>query len=243
MNRNWARLARASGRVCARLAFLALWLFASRAHAAAPLPASESELAFVVYPAVTPGPHPVTVVLHGMCGEPLRTCAHFAPEVTKREHLICPRASNRCEGGGASWASRGFVGPIQAAVRRAELQLGPLVDREAGRTLIGYSLGAYRAAALLQQVGSDYRRAMLIGARLVMEPRLFRDGSSTRLVLAAGAWDMTFAPLQREAARLTRAGVTVRFESLGAVGHALTPSFQSHLESALRWLNDLGSVG
>jgi predicted esterase len=238
MDRACARRERARAKVCAWLAFTAILLFAPLAHAFIELPGSASELGAVVYPATLPGPHPVTVVLHGMCGEPLRTCAHFAEQVTKREHLICPRASQRCNGAGASWPSQGFAEPLERAVTRAEARLGALVDSATGRTLIGYSLGAYRAAELLQQDGNKYSRAVLIGARLAMQPRRLRASGVTRLVLAAGAWDMTFTPLQREAARLGRAGTPVRFLSLGPAGHALAPTFGRYLEEALDWLED-----
>lgn len=242
MDRACPRRTRAWAKVCAWLAFAALSLFASPAGAVFELPGGADELGVVVYPATTPGPHPVTVVLHGMCGEPVRTCAHFAELVTKRAHLICPRASRRCDGAGASWPTQGFARPIERAVARAEQELGPLVEPAVGRTLIGYSLGAYRAAELLQQTGHAYSRAMLIGARVVFEPRRLRASGVKRLILAAGAWDMTYAPMQREATRLARTGASVRFLGLGPVGHAFTPRFGSYLEEALGWLDEPDSV-
>lgn len=234
--------ARTRAKVCALLWFLAAWCVVGRAQAVVELPASEQELAVVLYPAATPGARRVTVVLHGMCGEPRNTCAHFAAQVTKDEHLVCPRARQRCEGAGASWPAQGFAEPIERAVARAEAVLGDRVERGVGRTLIGYSLGAYRAAELLQRGGGDYRRALLIGARLSMDESRLRRGGLERLVLAAGAWDMTYSPMQREAARLAKTGTFVRFLSLGAVGHAFAPSFGRYLEEARGWLAEDGSV-
>jgi predicted esterase len=224
-------------KVCA---WLALSLSSATSHAAdvvLELPAQGGELGVVIYPARAPGAHPVTVVLHGMCGEPLRTCRHFAEQVTRDEHLICPRASVRCAGGGASWPQTGFAEPVERAVLRAEAQLGERLERGAGRTLIGYSLGAYRAAQLLEHAGGRYPRAMLIGARVSLDARRLREGGVERLVLSAGAWDMTYLPLQREAARLSRAGFGVRFLGLGPVGHAFTPGFAPYLEQARAWLS------
>jgi predicted esterase len=205
--------------------------------AALELRGEDGELDVVIYPAKRPGARPVTVVLHGMCGEPRRTCAHFAEQITEREHLVCPRANRRCDGGGASWSQVDFAAPVGRAVARAESALGDRVDVSGGRTLIGYSLGAYRAAELLQQPSAGYRRALLIGARVVLDSRRLRESGVTRVLLAAGAWDMTYQPMQREAVRLTRAGVSARFLGLGPVGHAFTPSFGRYLERACAWLS------
>lgn len=226
-------------KVCALLALSSWCAKAEAADAAFELPAASGELSVVIYPAQVPGARRVTVLLHGMCGEPRRTCAHFAAEVTRDEHLICPRASVRCEGGGASWPQSGFAEPIERAVLRAEAELGERVQHSGGRTLIGYSLGAYRAAQLLEHGAGQYPRAMLIGARAVLDPRLLRENGVERLLLSAGAWDMTYQPLQREAARLSRAGLRVRFLGLGPVGHALTPGFAPDLDQARSWLSEL----
>src|SRR6188768_4052554 len=117
-------------KVCLLLA-LALGLLVSKpARAAEPLLLAESEgqPGVVVYPAQTPGLHRVTVLLHGMCGEPANACRHFAEQVTAQEHLICPRASRRCDGGGSTWPERGFEQQIEAAVQRAARALGQSVD-------------------------------------------------------------------------------------------------------------------
>jgi predicted esterase len=224
-------------KVCLRLAF-ALALLVSGPAQAAPLALepSEGELGVVVYPALGEGAHRVTVVLHGMCGEPLNTCAYFAEQVTRREHLVCPRASQRCQGGGASWPQSGFEQQIERAVLRAEAALGASVDSAHGRTLIGYSLGAFRALELAQRGGGKYPRVMLLGARINPSPKLLRENGVERLLLGAGAFDMTYEHMQRQAERLSRRGVSSRFLGLGRVGHAFTPSFAAYLPQALAWL-------
>jgi predicted esterase len=227
----------AQAKVCLLLAF-ALVFFSSRLATAAPfeLEAGPGELGVVVYPATAPGPHRVTVVLHGMCGEPLNTCQHFAGEVTSSEHLVCPRASQRCDGGGASWAQVGFERQIERAVARAEAALGESLDASQGRTLIGYSLGAFRALELAQHGAGKYPRVMLLGARINPNPKLLRESGVERLLLSAGAFDMTYEHMQREAGRVSRHGVSSRFLGLGKVGHAFTPSFSAYLPQALAWL-------
>ncbi len=222
----------------------AAWQLETHAASGQPLElvGSEAELGVVVYPARNPGRQRVTVVLHGMCGEPRNTCRAFETEVTRTDHLVCPRANRPCRDGGASWAQVGFQEPLERAVERAEAALGELVQLEGGRTLIGYSLGAYRALELAQHGASKYPRVMLIGAKVQVSPRRLRDNGVERLLLSAGAWDMTYDPMRREAQRLTRSGVRTRFLGLGPVGHAFAPSFADHLRKALDWLQTDPSV-
>src|SRR5689334_13934441 len=111
------RVFRAKAKVCW---FVALWLVWTRSANARPfeLPASDGAPGVVVYPAESAGPHRITVVLHGMCGHAENICRIFASEATAGEHLICPRATSQCEGGGASWSQKGFAESIEQAVQR-----------------------------------------------------------------------------------------------------------------------------
>lgn len=223
-------------KVCLLLLLLATLVSKSARAEPFELDATADELGVVVYPASTPGVHRVTVLLHGMCGEPRNTCSHFAAQITEHEHLVCPRASQRCEGGGASWPQLGFASQIERAVSRAESALGTRLDPSAGRTLIGYSLGAFRALELAQQGAGKYPRVMLLGARIHSDPARLRTSGVERLLLGAGAFDMTYEHMQREAQRVSRRGISARFLGLGRVGHALTPSLGSYLPEALAWL-------
>jgi predicted esterase len=242
MGHGFRRRPGAKAKVCLLLAVLLGLLVSTSARAAAPftLAETESEPGVVVYPAQTPGAHRVTVLLHGMCGEPENACSHFAPQVTRDEHLICPRASRRCDGGGSTWPQSGFEQKIEQAVQRAMAVLGDKVDQTRGRTLIGYSLGAYRALELAQHGAGKYPRVMLIGARILANQKLLRANGVERLLLSAGAWDMMHEPMRRETERLVRGGFTTRFLGLGPVGHAFTPSLQEYLPEALRWLKEPG---
>lgn len=230
-------------KVCLSFALLAGLLVAKPARAAASfsLDESEGQPGVVVYPAQTPGLHRVTVLLHGMCGEPANACSHFAEQVTASEHLICPRASRRCDGGGATWPQTGFEPQIERAVSRALEALGALgqgVDETRGRTLIGYSLGAFRALELAQRGAGKYPRVMLIGAKILPSQKLLRKSGVERLLLSAGEWDMMNPHMRAETARLLRGGFTARFLGLGPVGHGFTPSLQNYLPAAFAWLNE-----
>jgi predicted esterase len=192
----------------------------------------------LIFPARVSGPRPITVVLHGMCGEPSRTCSHFAEQVTATANLVCPRASERCAGGGVSWPQAGFAQAVEAAVARAKLALPEPADDEHGRTLIGYSLGAYRALDIAQSTPGKYPRVMLIGAKISLNQRRLAENGVRRVLLSAGGWDMMHDPMQREAQRALRTGIVARFLDLGPVGHTFTPSFAGYLPTALSWLSE-----
>jgi predicted esterase len=244
MGHGYSRLRGAKAKVCLLLALAVAFLSSRPAAAATPFELSETdaEPGVVVYPAQTSGVHRVTVLLHGMCGEPANACRYFASQVTADEHLICPRASRRCDGGGSTWPQTGFEGSIERAVQRAEAALGE-VDEAHGRTLIGYSLGAFRALELAQHGAGKYPRVMLIGAKILPSQKLLRQNGVERLLMSAGSWDMMHDHMRRETDRLVRAGFTTRFLGLGPVGHAFTPSFAEYLPQALSWLKESSVAG
>ncbi|HVY30906.1 MAG TPA: hypothetical protein VHB79_30310 [Polyangiaceae bacterium] len=233
----WRRFG-AKAKVCLLVALSLAW---ARSASARPfeLPAGDGAPGVVVYPAESDGPRRITVVLHGMCGHAENICRIFASEATAGEHLICPRATAQCEGGGASWPQKGFAESIEQAVQRAKLALGGRVDESQGRTLIGYSLGAFRALELAQHGEGKYPRVMLVGARINPSFKLLRESGVERLLLSAGAWDMTHDHMRRESTRLSHAGLATRFLALGPNGHAFSPRFgEDYLPEAWRWLVD-----
>lgn len=257
MERQRARRFGVKAGACAVTGMAACLVFANRASAdastsispaavesaplsAIELPATRDSPGVAIFPARGPGAHPITVLLHGMCGDAARACGHFANEVTRTSNLICPRANQRCAAGGASWPEQGVAAFVESAVTRAKATLGEGVDDSHGRTLIGYSLGAYRALELAQHGAGKYPRVMLIGARIVANQKLLQENGVERMLLSAGAWDMMHDPMRRETERLVRRGFTTRFLGLGPVGHAFTPSLQEYLSEALRWLKQPG---
>jgi predicted esterase len=201
------------------------------------LPETAAEPGVVIHAARAPGARRITVALHGMCGSPVNICNVFADQVSADEHLICPRATARCDGGGASWPAVGFEQQIERAVERAEAELGDRVDAQGGRTLIGYSLGAFRALELAQHGAGKYPRVMLIGAKIYPNQKLLRENGVERLLLSAGSLDMMHDHMQQQTTRLVRGGFPARFLGLGQVGHFFTPSFAEYLPAALRWLD------
>lgn len=239
MERLRARWLRVKAVVCV----LGLASVSRASDASLPAPArldlqeTQGSAGVVIFPARSPGAHTLTVLLHGMCGDAARACSYFADQVTTDAHLICPRASARCAGGGASWPEQGVEEAVESAVIRAKSALGEAVDDAHGRTLIGYSMGAFRALRIAQGAPGKYPRVMLIGARIALDQSKLEQNGVQRLLLCAGSWDMMHDHMQRETARVLRAGLQARFLDLGPVGHGLTATFGDYLPQALAWLN------
>ena len=182
------------------------------------------------------GPQPVTVMLHGMCSEPERACRHFAETVSERGWLLCPPATQGCPGGGSTWPFKGFEPAIEAGIERVRERHPGRLDESSGRTLIGFSLGAFRALSLAQSAKGAYPRVILIGAKIYPDARLLARAGVERLLLAAGDYDMMNAHMRGRVRSLARQGFPVAFQSYGPVGHAFPRDFSEFLTRGLDWV-------
>ncbi len=230
--------------VCARLrslqaiVCLVIGLF-SLSAGAQPLEVFEEtkdEPGMLAYPPLDrSAPRSVTVMLHGMCSEPERACRHFASTITREGWLLCPRATRRCDGGGSIWPQQGFDAKIEAGIERVKARHPGELDDAGGRTLIGFSLGAFRALDMAHDGHGRYPRVVLIGAKIYPNAERLRAAGVERLLLAAGDWDMMRAHMQGRTQALTRRGFAAAFQSYGAVGHAFPANFPELLQRGLAW--------
>jgi pimeloyl-ACP methyl ester carboxylesterase len=170
-----------------------------------------------------------------MCSEPERACRHFASTVTQGGWLLCPRARQRCDGGGSTWPQRGFDRQIEAGIERVRERYPGELDDER-RTLIGFSLGAFRALDLAHDARGRYPRVILIGARIYPDAERLRAAGVERLLLAAGDWDMMRGHMEGRTRALVRRGFPAAFQRYGAVGHAFPADFPRLLQRGLAWI-------
>jgi predicted esterase len=209
------------------------------AQGASPL-RNEPELAplppeIVYAPLKTTGKLPVTVFLHGMCDTPENECPYFEAAVTRHGWLICPRATVPCTGGGTAFGSTGRAELIESAVQRLRERYPDRVE-DGNRTLIGFSLGGWVAADVLQRGDRRYTHALVIAAKAPFDSRRLRDSGVLRLLLAAGDYDASSKTMARTAEQLSRRGVTASFSTFGKVGHRFAVDMDVWLDSALDWL-------
>jgi predicted esterase len=101
--------------------------------------------------------------------------------------------------------------------------------------IVGFSQGAYVALDLVRARLGRYRGLVLIGADVEPAKVLLDAAGVGRIVLAAGALDASYAPLQRAAARLRREGMDVRFVDLGRIGHSYQTTDKEALRDAIAW--------
>ncbi|WP_394835389.1 hypothetical protein LVJ94_00495 [Pendulispora rubella] len=189
-----------------------------------------------------PGARPMTIYLHGMCGDPANGCSYFREGVAPSSWLLCPSAKTLCPGGGAIWsgstAERGAV--VDEAERQLVATYGDAVDGTRERVLIGFSQGAYLARNLIAQRPSRYRSVMFIGADVQPTAEALRAAGVRRAVFASGRFDGTRRPLERAAEALVQEGYPARFVDLGPVGHTYVPARDEApmraMREALAWL-------
>ena len=196
---------------------------------------------YVIRPRDRSGPMPVTVFLHGLCGDPASACPRFREGVDDRSWLLCPSAPQRCEGGGASWNPSGLAS--SASIRRAVDAVDRLapgeVDRAAPGVLIGFSQGAYIAERVARSAPGRWRGVAFVGAFIHVGRARLEAMGVRRVVLAAGRYDMTRRALEETAQNLAREGFPGRFVDLGAVGHTYVPSRRvAGWRDALAWLEE-----
>jgi predicted esterase len=200
------------------------------------LPAEPGAPEVLVYPPydVTQA-RPITVMLHGMCNAPERECPYFADAVRRRSWLICPRASLRCEGGGAIWSYKRRAQTVERAVARVKDHYPGLLDDGGGRVLMGFSLGAITGMHLAHSAGGKWRSVILIGAKVHPDAELLQRQGVRRLLMVAGDYDMMKPHMLRESRRLQRRGMHSAFLSLGRVGHTFPENMNALMSHALAW--------
>lgn len=181
---------------------------------------------------------PVTVFLHGMCDEPENECPWLASSSTDGGWLLCPRATLRCSGGGSIWPGDDrFAKSVEESVERLSFEYPGTLDPESDRTLVGFSLGAIRAADLAQREGSGFQSVIFIGAKFELDAKRLRKAGVKRVVLTSGDHDMMKWRMVAQAKKLRRQGFPVAFMSLGKVGHWFPNDIEQKMKVAYEWVH------
>lgn len=201
---------------------------------------TKGDLPTYAYPPTGAGvAKPLTIYLHGICGDPGHGCPYFREGATSASWLLCPSAPTECPGGGGTWS--GTVAMQTRAVTNAEQQAENLfpnaIDDKSPRVLIGFSQGAYAARNLILAQPGRYRAVLFIGADISTTADAFRKAGITRVAFASGRYDMMRKPLEKEAASVKADGFPSRFVDLGAVGHTYVPASNAgELRDTIAWL-------
>ena len=180
---------------------------------------------------------PVTVLLHGMCGDPRNACPPFADVTTTRSWLVCPRAEDACGGAGASWRLRGDDAQlVEASVRALVRAHDGEVDASAPRVIVGFSLGGIAAVQIAQGSSGTYEGLVVIESIVHPDAALLKRAGVKRVVLAAADLDATSAPLRKDAKTLAAQGLPTLFVSLGQYGHGYPPDIAERMHDAMQWV-------
>jgi predicted esterase len=194
-----------------------------------------------VYPPKEPATsaRPVTVLLHGLCGHPQRSCAPFADVATDRGWLVCPNGEDVC-GTGAKWR---LAGPedaqvVEASVEAVRAENEGEVESAGGRVLVGFSLGG-TAAMLIAQASPPgrYEGLVVVAAQVRPDVRALERAGIKRVVFAAGDFDMTSPELRAHARTLEALGLPARFVSLGRFGHGYPADMEERMREPMKWVS------
>ena len=191
-------------------------------------------------PADTSAPRAPIVYLHGMWATPEDSCPLLAHAATARGFLVCPRGNSPSSPEGRMWTGTyATVAPsVHSALATASALSPGALDRQAAGTLVGYSNGAYFAAEIAMHEPGRWTGLVLLSMRLDLDADRLRAAGIRRVVLAAGNKDGARDSMRSQAERLSAAGLTARFMSLGDVGHELPvpPGIDGTLADALAWV-------
>lgn len=178
------------------------------------------------------------MVLHGMWAGPEDVCPHFESAATPFGFLVCPRG-NTPFGQGTMWtgtdadAARAIRPALDAASALAPGRL----QAQSNGTLVGYSNGAYFAAAVAEAEPGRWSGLVLLSMKLDLDAARLEAAGVRRIVLASGDYDEARGPLEALARRLDGdAGLQARFMSLGPVGHPFPPDMSARMCTAIAWV-------
>lgn len=214
-------------RAAARLAGLCLLLVSSVA--------ATPNGAVLSYPPREATKDPISVVyLHGIYGRPEHGCPWFRNGASELGWLVCPEGNVRSANGTASWGADVLA---QSAVVSRALQTAEAngASSDPG-VVIGFSQGGYVAVNLVKAHRARFRGLVLIAApEQHPSAAMLREAGVERVALAAGRYDMAYAPLVADAKRLQAEGIATRFYDLGHVGHTYAAEDANVLHDAIAW--------
>jgi predicted esterase len=180
---------------------------------------------------------PVTVFLHGLCGDPQNACAPFVDVTTTRGWLVCPRGED-VVAGCTRWRLQGGDDAqlVEASVRAAAREHAGEVNLSAPRVLVGFSLGGIAAVRIAQASMGTYEGLVVIASQVHPDASLLKRAGVKRVVLAAAELDLTSAPLRKDAVILASQGIPTRFVDLGQFGHGYPPDIADRMREAMQWV-------
>lgn len=195
--------------------------------------------ALVVAPQGIRAPRPVVVALHGYADRPDWQCGAWTGVTEARVFVVCPRGIPLPEppGNFTFGSLLDTEREVFAVLAALEARFADYIGKE--RALVGYSLGASRAAQLAARSPHRFPRVALVeGGSAEWSPqasRNFTQGGGERLLLVCSqaGCEGRLRALER---RSQGPNTEVRVDYLGPFGHTLGPKVTAKLKEPWRWL-------
>lgn len=203
------------------------------------LPVPGFESAVVVPPQGIRAPRAVVVALHGYGDRPDWQCGAWTGVTEAKVFVLCPRGiplpnpPGNFSYGSLLDTEREVLGAIAALEQRFSGYVGN------EHVLVGYSLGASRAAQLAARNPKRFRRVALVeggsGEWSRGASRSFQQGGGERvlLVCSQAGCEGRLRALGRQS---QGPSTEVRVEYLGPLGHTMGPKVTAQLKEPWRWL-------
>ncbi len=173
------------------------------------------------------GARALIVYMHGMGASPEDSCRYFEPAAIANDAiLVCPKGNARASEGGA------WIGNLDD--KRYSLDQ-MMKDRPSGATLMGFSIGARFAMQLARAEPGKWTSLILMNQIMEVRRADLEKAGVRRVVLCAGDFDASYAPLYAEKQALAKSGFPVRFVSLGPVGHRFSKDMEALMVDAITW--------
>ena len=200
------------------------------------------DAAFVSVPLGATEPRPIMVAGHGAGDRPEWACGAWRGVTGSWPFIVCPRGPPYAPDphGGRNWPSaKILIRVIDEALPAVRARYGKYVA-DGPMLYAGFSRGAILGAAVVRDRGGDFPLAVFSegGYDALGDPSFgaaFAKSGGKRVLLGCSHFGCPkeFAPAK---ASLARAGVGVRINDAGNIGHALNEEITRSLQRDWPWL-------
>jgi hypothetical protein len=192
--------------------------------------------------------------------QPASVCDAFGAAGRDSGWLVCPSGNSTCYGE-PDWSGTGPVKAafLESAIAKVQGAIPTFVDGDRRGVLFGWSRGAYAARDILYasasgsgkdpklaDLGARFRGLVLVAAQVTPDVTKLRAVGITRVVMAAGDYDMSTPTMTAAVKTLKKLGMEARFVSLGKIGHVWPEDFDVRMRGPIAWAagnDDVGDMG
>jgi hypothetical protein len=198
------------------------------------------EAAFVSVPLGAREARPIMIASHGAGDRPEWACGSWRGVTNAYPFIICPRGTPTGDGRYYWRSTRDLGRVVDLAIVALRERFGAYVA-EGPMLYAGFSAGAIYGALLVRDRASEFPIAVLSegGYDQVADPAFatrFKANGGRRVLFGCSTGPGCVRRLGRAKAQLERAGIEVRINDAGPVGHSLVDAVVRSLRGDMPWV-------